>query len=271
MDETESTTKNRERGLPSRLKGRAGSANWVVGAAVLFVGAMVLLPVSSAGPVGAGQAAKTVTVTAPYPGTSYDYAGFDLTGVCGFSWSIPTTPHFNNTSGIFKGAVTAGVSSCGGVEDYIATYMAGALDPSGLSFTVPSTGKYSVVLHWIFHIKYTVSATSTGSDSAYASVYLYDDSWVENQTTTLNTIFSTHPSIFASTTSGAHTVGITHHLTAYLNGTYRAGDTYVIFPWIYGNVWAQVTPGTGSAGAYASLDVGSGGYAATLTSVVEPT
>lgn len=233
------------------------------GAFALFAASLVLLsPIASA----ESTHASSVTLTKPYAGTTIG-VGLFFTQGCGSTVSLLATPSFNLTTGVLTQGAGAATKSCGSALSVV-DFTLGEEFESSHTFST-TTGKHTVSVFWNLKYKVSLAAKSGGKgQKAEAVAEVVTEAYLYNLTTGYTTVFAGSSASYVNTSSPT-----THSYTVSISDTnatvpFVAADTYEVETDVATLVLAEVTAGKCTASA--SLNMGTSGEQATLTSIVIP-
>ena len=168
------------------------------------------------------------------------------------------------TTGIANESVKATARSCGNVDSSVGVDEIIQFETT--SFSVAKTGLHHLKAIWVLNFSVSLRATSGAApQSAGAAFAVLSEIELENETTGVyvNVVSS---GLSYGISSGTYAHSYPHlHEPVDLNLTLVAGDQYAVFVYVTAGVSATVTPGTCNASA--SLNMGSGGRDAVLSSI----
>lgn len=253
---------NEDRGRKPRAR-RARTLTCGAGVVTVLV---VILALVSPLAAGASVTAKMVILEAPYQGTT-GTDGFFFGGGCGYTSSFPVFPTFNMTSGVFTGSVKASVRSCGSSESEIDSEVDGDLY-SNQTFQT-ATGNHTVTVHWTLNYSVRFAGVWGGpGQSGYSYAAVDASAWLEDATN--DTQFYIGQSFEYYFNSSSPTTHSYSEKITIKNSSLPlvTGHTYWVQVQVSAYVYAQVSPGNSSASV--SVNMGSSGKKATLTSILVP-
>lgn len=221
----------------------------------------LLLTTASA---AAAPASSPRTHKAPYTGQANQAAFWSNQG-CGTAFDLKELPEFNLSTGSFHGSEATSVRTCGTNDSSLFGEIEGSY--SSTEFNV-SNGTYSVGAHWKVLDTIALAATSgPGGITAgsYAVVGAY--AILEDMTNGSSWQFGNASAYYGnSTASSSHNYSYTLNFTSKFH--FVAGHDYEIVTGIYLEVNAFANGA--KSNARASVNVGTSGRRATLTSVEYP-
>lgn len=237
---------------------RSGIAIGTAGAAV----ALALLVICSPNAM-AGVTHSSGTFVPPFVGVTDNSGSASVSG-CGHA-ALVTSPTFNLSTGVGKGAVSSSVPSCG--PNLNGNDGAGS-EQIGLSsnnFTTTTalhhmTAKWS--LHWTFTIK-TTDPTGRGTVEAIGTVSISLLVFDATNTTVVNETSWYAQHIEAGNSTLSTTGGANHTLT--MSAHLLAGHVYFVYVYAYIFSYAYINASPGGT-ASAKVDLSSGSNKATLHS-----
>jgi hypothetical protein len=222
--------------------------------------ALLLLGASAA----ASTAASSSVHAAPYSGQANQAAFWSNQG-CNTSFALPKLPQFSLTKGTFVGREAVSAKTCGSSNSSMFGEIQGSYATS--KFTV-GNGTYAIAADWA--IKDTISlAASSGAGGITAGSYAIVGAYAELEDVTNGTtwVFGDASTFYLNSTAPAtHS----HSYALKFNTTLRLveGQYYELVTGVYAEVNAFVNGAKSSATA--SVNLGTSGKRATLTSVEYP-
>jgi hypothetical protein len=241
---------------------RSRTLTFCTTAVVVFVGVVVLAsPMTAAAPT---LSRSSSTHKAPYAGTPLSEVITYLYG-CG-KYSTPVYPSFNLTTGRTVGSVSVSMTSCGKNNETGDVYFVSGLG-SGRAFG-SSTGDHKVTARWSLSDSISLSAQS-GGPGQYASAVAYVGvfAFVYDQTNESYLNVGSKLTTYANA-SAPSTTNYTYHVTLSSSLFLVKGHSYVVETYVLVEVLVNLSPGSSSASA--SVNMGSAGKQAALTSYATP-
>ena len=224
---------------------------------------VVILLVSTAAASAGAATATTVTYKAPYSGAETTLFGGASSG-CGISATFPVYPSFNATNGHALESVKLTAHSCGAANS--SANIEATAGFTSATFA-PTAGFHHLTANWV--LKFSVSLAATpggGAQQATAFYDVYEGLQLEDLTTGTTVFQNYSPFWSLSISTGTYAQSFSKvHLSTYLNTTFVTGNSYRFYTYVttYPNVFVT----TGSSSASASVNLGSGGKDAVLSSV----
>jgi hypothetical protein len=229
----------------------------VIGVALLFVGNAAAAPLTNAKYAGTNKA--------PYSGREYGDVFDDDTG-CGTSIAVPVLPIFNLTTGYANESVQETAHSCG--SHNASAEVEAEAEFITTSFTV-TTGLHHVTINWVadFSVKLAASPGSSGTQAAEGGFAEFENAELLDLTNGSAFYSSNVPSVTVYIQSGTYSHVYPHvHQTGYINATLTSAHSYELIVDVVASVYVFATPGSSSASA--SMNMGSAGRDAVLSSII---
>lgn len=243
---------------PNDYRRRRRTLAWSSGGGAALLALLVL-----AAPLAAGASTSSV-LKAPYSGAPDAGVEWEAQG-CGYKTSTPVVPAFDLTSGVAKETVVTSAKSCGSTESGIEAAVAAGLNSSA-TFTT-TTGSHKIAVAWTLKFTVTLTASPAPSQSAVAESAVFAEATLYDSTTGISYsigVFDQQNYSFNGTFSHTFTVKVT--LSASL--ALLSGQTYQVETLAEAFAISSASPGASSASA--TVNVGSAGDSAKLTSITIP-
>jgi hypothetical protein len=258
----EAPADNSRAALP-RTRARGSRSRGPTALAVIAGVALVAVLLTAAG-AAAASVATTAAHKAPYSGQANQAVFWSNQG-CGTSFAVKKLPDFNLTTGAFVGRETAKAATCGSTSSSLFGEIEGSY--ASTAFEV-ANGTYSVGAHWKFSDTISLAAASgAGGITAGSYVVVGAYALLEDITNGSTWQFGNSSTYYGNSTSPT---SLSYAYTLNFTGKFHlvAGQDYEIVTGVYAEVNAFVNGAKSSASA--SVNLGTSGKKATLTSVEYP-
>lgn len=246
----------------NKASGRRRSRHLVPAVIWACLVVMILLASNAvAAPTGTGKA--TVKYVPPYSGSAFTTQVYVHSG-CDVSGAKLVHPVFNLTTGRALDSTQATAVTCGSANSSADISVGAGFDST--SFT-SLAGLYGFVAHWSLTFSVILAATP-GSASQAAEAHYYVVGWLGVEDLTNHTIVYGSWVTGYAISSGTFSQSYSNlHASVYLNTTLVTSDVYELVIYITTESAASASTGPGAGYAIASVNMGSGGEHAVLTSV----
>jgi len=228
-----------------------------LGVALLLLGSVAASPLT--------VAKYAVTDTSPYSGTEYGLVFDEIKG-CGTTTAIPVLPFFNLTTGHATESVQETAHSCGSHNGSAEVEAEAEFITS--PFTV-TTGLYHLTINWVanFTVKLAATPGSSGTQAAEGGFAEIEDAELLDLTNGSAFYASNVPSesVYIQSSTFAHAYPHLHQ-TGFINATLASTHSYEVIVDVTASVYVFATPGASTASA--SMNMGSGGRGALLSSII---
>jgi hypothetical protein len=253
----------REHDSSGRERTLINTGKMAVGLPAVAAATLVVLLLLGATAAASSVFASTVR-TAPYAGAANQDAFWSDQG-CNTSFSVSKLPEFSLSKGTFVGREAASATTCGASNSSMFGEIQGSYATS--EFTV-TNGSYAVAADWAIKDSISLAATS-GAGGITAGSYAIVGAYAELEDVTNGTtwVFGDASTFYLNSTSPSthsHSYALGFNTTLHL----VAGQHYELVTGIYAEVNTFVNGAKSSATA--SVNLGSSGKKATLTSVEYP-